>query len=166
MLALVAGLLMALLALAGPANAAGSPPASTSGTTKLTSTITLRFLPATPTVECYYRAYTPYQIVNGGTTAGEGAVTSCTTPPPTECKMQVSLFKETPAGTGFWLELPGGSDPGWTTNCSIMATAKYKCQGIVEKSDFYTQVTFSIMNAEGQTATSQQASPTTALWCD
>lgn len=115
-------------------------------------------------VTCNYESDEPEQIVNGGSVYGHGQINSCTETP-AQCKLIVELFKQTPAGSGEWLPAKE-SNPGWSTNCSIGATATYKCQGIIEKSDFYTQTSISFITTEGATAGGTTVSPTTTFWCD
>ena len=117
-------------------------------------------------VGCDFGAVTPYQIVFGGTVYGQAVTTYCTDPPPVECKMSAQMFKQTPAGSGQWLEV-ASTAPGWTTNCSIKITMFYKCSGVVEKSDFYTQAELIVMDEYGDTGVnSTPPSPTSTLWCD
>lgn len=117
-------------------------------------------------VGCDFGAVTPYQIVSGGTVYGQAVTTYCTDPPPVDCKMSAQMFKQTPAGSGLWLEV-ASTAPGWTTNCNVKITMFYKCSGIEEKSNFYTQAQLIVMDEYGDTGSAETApSPTSTLWCD
>lgn len=114
---------------------------------------------------CNFESDQPEQIVNGGSVYGHGQNNSCSPLTPVECKLTVELFRQTPAGSGLYLMVKsaGGS---YSTNCEIGATATYKCQGIIQKSTFYTQTTFTFIMADGSVGTNSAASPVAQFWCD
>jgi hypothetical protein len=153
-----------VLILVTAAAVAAVPVAASAAASSPKNTSSARLVTPNDTVTCYFESDEPEQIVNGGTTYGHGQINSCTETP-ASCKLVVELFKQTPAGSGSWLPV-AESNPGWSTNCSIGLTASYKCKGIIEKSDFYTQTTITFITVEGATGTNSVASPVANFWCD
>jgi hypothetical protein len=158
----IAGCVIALLSLAGISTAGA---ATTSSTPNANHALAATQVTPHDTEVCAFEADAPEQVVNGGTVYGHGQNNSCRPLTPTECKLTVELFRQTPAGSGLFLMVKsaGGS---WSTNCEIGATASYKCQGIIQKSNFYTQVTFTFILANGAVGTNSAASPVKQFWCD
>jgi hypothetical protein len=151
----------------GAANAASSPSRSQArATVTAPAGHTKPAIVGVGDVGCDFGAVTPYQIVSGGTVYGQAVTTYCTDPPPVDCKMSAQMFKQTPAGSGLWLEV-ASTAPGWTTNCNIKITMFYKCVGAIEKSAFYTQAQLIVMDEYGDTGSADTPpSPTSTMYCD
>lgn len=157
--------LLACAAMTGSADAASS---SSQSQARATVTVPAGHLKPADVdgVGCDFAAVPPYQIVFGGTVYGQAVTTYCTDPPPSDCKMSAQMFKQTPAGSGLWLEV-ASTAPGWTTNCNVKITMFYKCSGAVEKSAFYTQAQLIVMDEYGDTGSAQTApSPISTMYCD
>lgn len=154
--------IVALLAMITPAASAATHP-TTPGRTSVAGNSTAKA--NTPAVDeyCNYLSVTPFQNVQGGTTYGRGLVVNCSVPPPAECHLIVNLQVYQP-DMGGWQDL-STSDPGWTTNCSVQATASYNCQASIKRYNFRSEVSLAVLGTSGGIGTSVTDSPVASLWC-
>lgn len=115
-------------------------------------------------IGCVYTGDKPFKLtVNSHTLYGQGWITSCSSPAPSECKVGVYLWENGPYG---WYELPGGNGGSYGP-CTVnkRVEAKYSCSPS-DSNEFQTEVTLTVIVGGSYDASAIYIDPPSSFDCD